>query len=142
MVGLVACIPLHIDERDHLFDQLRPFEELDLAFLGIGFNIATLPVADWRDNEDVLERPVANKFFHSVCGGRVKFSSWGQELQWLMVTRSLCQPLTSHTSTLRCTDRIRLAASPEAGGSDCRSAQRTAPLRRPDGSARNRSCWL
>jgi hypothetical protein len=47
-----------------------PFEELDIAFIGMGFNIATLPVADWRDNEDVLERPVPNKFFHSIRGGR------------------------------------------------------------------------
>jgi hypothetical protein len=70
MVSLVACVPLHIDERDHLFDQLWPFEELDIAFISIGFNIATLPVADWRDNEDVIERPVPNKFFHSIRGGR------------------------------------------------------------------------
>lgn len=82
MVSLVACVPLHIDERDHLFDQLWPFEELDIAFIGIGFNIATLPVADWRDNEDVLERPVPTSSFTAfVAGVQVKFSSCGQSFQ-------------------------------------------------------------
>jgi Helix-turn-helix domain len=66
--GLRAVVAAKLD--DHLFDRLWPFEELDIAFIGIGFNIATLPVADWRDNEDVLERPVPNKFFHSIRGGR------------------------------------------------------------------------
>jgi hypothetical protein len=32
----------------------RPFEQLDIAFVGLGFHPATVPVTDWRDNEDVL----------------------------------------------------------------------------------------
>jgi len=62
MVCLVACIPSLIDERDHLFDQLWPFEELDIAFTGVRFDVVTLTVADRRDNENVLERPVPDQF--------------------------------------------------------------------------------
>jgi hypothetical protein len=70
MVSLVACVPSHIDERDHLFDQLWPFEELDIAFIGIGFNFATLSVAYRRNDQDVLECMVPNKFSHSSRGWR------------------------------------------------------------------------
>jgi hypothetical protein len=139
MVRLLACVPLHIDERDHLFDQLWPFEELDIAFIGIGFNIARCRSLIGGTTRTCLSaRFPISSFTAFVAGGQVKFSSCGQELQWLMVTRSLCQARDLTHLYLRCIDRVRLAASPEAGGSDCRSAQRNAPLRRPDGSARNK----
>jgi hypothetical protein len=70
MVSLVACVlvPSHINDLDHLPDEPRPFEQLDIVFIGIGLNLVTLPVTDWRDDEDVLQCPVPDKFFHSSRG--------------------------------------------------------------------------